>query len=56
MPDGVKGSRRYNSPLRRSQAAATRRQILIAAQQLFERDGYAATSMAAIARWPPGCH
>ena len=43
------GSRRYNSPLRREQAAATRRQILMAAQELFERDGYAATSMAAIA-------
>ena len=49
MPDGVKGPRRYDSPLRRNQAAATRRQILMAAQQLFEHDGYAATSMAAIA-------
>jgi AcrR family transcriptional regulator len=41
--------RPYNSRLRREQAAATRRQILDAAQELFERDGYAATSMAAIA-------
>lgn len=41
--------RRYESPLRREQAAETRRRIIIAAQELFERDGYAATSMAAIA-------
>jgi AcrR family transcriptional regulator len=45
----VKRRRPYNSPLRREQAAETRRQILHAAQELFERDGYAATSMAAIA-------
>lgn len=49
MADGVKRARPYNSPLRRDQAAATRRQILAAAQELFERDGYAGTSMAAIA-------
>lgn len=48
MPEPVK-ARRYESPLRREQAAATRRRILGAAQELFERDGYAATSMAAIA-------
>jgi AcrR family transcriptional regulator len=41
--------RPYNSQLRREQAAGTRRRILGAAQELFERDGYAATSMAAIA-------
>jgi AcrR family transcriptional regulator len=41
--------RPYDSPRRREQAAETRRQILEAAQQLFERDGYAATSMAATA-------
>jgi AcrR family transcriptional regulator len=41
--------RRYDSPRRREQAAATRVQILRAAQELFERDGYAATSIAAIA-------
>jgi AcrR family transcriptional regulator len=35
--------------LRREQAAATRRRILDVAQELLERDGYAATSMAAIA-------
>src|SRR6185436_6259852 len=34
--------RRYESPRRREQAAATRRAILDAAQSLFERDGYAA--------------
>ena len=37
------------SPRRREQAAATRELILNAAQSLFERDGYAATSMAAVA-------
>jgi AcrR family transcriptional regulator len=42
-------TRSYNSPRRREQAAATRRGILDAAQRLFERDGYAATSMTAIA-------
>jgi AcrR family transcriptional regulator len=42
-------SRSYESPLRREQAAATRRRILEAAQRLFERESYAATSMAAIA-------
>jgi AcrR family transcriptional regulator len=41
--------RAYESPLRREQAAGTRRRILDAARVLFERDGYAATSMSAIA-------
>jgi AcrR family transcriptional regulator len=49
MPGHVKGRRAYNSELRSEQAAETRRRILHAAHQLFERDGYAATSMAAIA-------
>ena len=49
MADGVKAKRRYESPRRREQAAATRRDILEAAQRLFERDGYPATTMAAIA-------
>lgn len=49
MAEPVKTSRRYDSPRRREQAAATRRDILTAAQPLFERDGYAATRMAAIA-------
>jgi AcrR family transcriptional regulator len=48
MADGVK-ARRYESPRRREQAAATRRAILAAAQRLFERDGYAATTIARIA-------
>jgi AcrR family transcriptional regulator len=42
-------TRPYNSPRRREQAAATRRAVLDAAQRLFERDGYVATSMTAIA-------
>jgi AcrR family transcriptional regulator len=42
-------TRPYNSSRRREQAAATRRDILKAAQRLFERQGYAATTMAAIA-------
>jgi AcrR family transcriptional regulator len=41
--------RPYDSPRRREQAAATRRDILEAARRLFERDGYAATTMADIA-------
>ena len=49
MAESVKRPRRYDSPLRREQAARTRLQILEAAQRLFEPDGYAATSMAAIA-------
>jgi AcrR family transcriptional regulator len=49
MAEHVK-TRSYNSPRRREQAAATRRQILESAQQLFEQQGYAGTSMAAIAK------
>ena len=49
MSDAVKATRRYDSALRRQQAAATRREILDAAQRLFERQGYTATTMAAIA-------
>jgi AcrR family transcriptional regulator len=41
--------RQYESPLRRQQAAVTRRQILQAAQRLFERKGYATTTVAQIA-------
>lgn len=48
MAERVK-TRRYDSPRRRAQAAATRREILEAAQGLFERQGYAATTMSAIA-------
>jgi AcrR family transcriptional regulator len=42
-------TRPYNSPRRREQAEATRVAIIAAAQRLFERDGYAGTSVAAIA-------
>jgi AcrR family transcriptional regulator len=49
MAEGVKTKRRYESPRRREQAAATRREILEAAQRLFESQGYAATPMSAIA-------
>jgi len=41
--------RRYDSPRRRSQAAATRAAILDAALRLFAERGYAKTSMTAIA-------
>jgi AcrR family transcriptional regulator len=41
--------RRYHSPGREEQAARTRLRILAGARLRFERDGYAATSMAAIA-------
>jgi AcrR family transcriptional regulator len=47
MAERVK--RRYDSTRRREQAAATRRDILDAAQRLFERQGYAVTTMEAIA-------
>ena len=49
MPEPVK-PRRYDSPRRRAQAEATRREILEAAERRFVRDGYAATTMAAIAK------
>jgi AcrR family transcriptional regulator len=49
IADGVKPKRSYDSPRRREQAAATRLEILDAAQRLFERDGYPTTTMAAIA-------
>ena len=47
MAEAVKRS--YDSTRRREQAAETQRQILRAAQRLFERDGYATTTVAAIA-------
>jgi AcrR family transcriptional regulator len=49
MADPVKPKRSYDSPRRREQAAATRLEILEAAQRLFERNGYPGTTMAAIA-------
>lgn len=50
MNDEVKTRRRYDSPHRREQAAATRRKVIAAAQPLFLEHGYAGTTMAAIAR------
>ena len=49
MPERVKGKRPYNSPRRQAQAAATRVDILETAHRLFEQQGYAATTMEAIA-------
>ena len=49
MAEAVKPTRRYHSPRRREQAAITRTAVLDAAQRLFERDGYPATSVQAIA-------
>ncbi|HEX3226612.1 MAG TPA: TetR family transcriptional regulator [Gaiellaceae bacterium] len=50
MADAVKQTRSYDSPRRREQAQATRLAILDAAERLFLRDGYAPTTMAAVAR------
>jgi AcrR family transcriptional regulator len=41
--------RTYESPRRRKQAAATRQAVIVVAQELFERQGYPATSVAEIA-------
>src|SRR3954466_3821644 len=49
MAERVKSRRAYHSPRRQEQAAATRTAILRAAQRRFEHDGYAATTMDAIA-------
>jgi AcrR family transcriptional regulator len=43
-------TRPYDAPRRREQAEATRIAIITAARRLFERDGYAGTSVAAVAR------
>lgn len=48
-PKGREVKREYRSPARDEQALATRRRIRSAAAELFLRDGYVATSMAAIA-------
>ncbi|MFL6099355.1 MAG: TetR/AcrR family transcriptional regulator [Actinomycetales bacterium] len=55
MPSGVNHesagrTRAYDSSRRRAQAANSRRGILAAAQRLFSEQGYAATTMAEIAR------
>jgi AcrR family transcriptional regulator len=49
MPEQVK-TRSYSSPQRREQAAATRSSVLAAARNLFQDKGYAATTVAGIAR------
>jgi AcrR family transcriptional regulator len=49
MTEHVKPRRAYHSPRRQQQAAATRHGILLAAQGLFETQGYPATTMEAIA-------
>src|SRR6478672_3812691 len=49
MAEAVKPTRQYHSPRRQEQAAITRTTVLDAAQRLFERDGYAAASVQAIA-------
>lgn len=49
MTEPVKSTRRYESPRRKAQAAATRMQILESAQKLFEQLGYSGTTMAAVA-------
>jgi AcrR family transcriptional regulator len=50
MARAVKSTRPYDSSRRREQAAATRLQIVEAAERLFADRGYAATSISAIAR------
>jgi AcrR family transcriptional regulator len=49
MVEPVKPRRSYHSPRRQQQAAATRQAILEAAQRLFERRGYPATTMEQVA-------
>ena len=49
MSRSVKPRRRYESPRRREQAAATRQAILEAAERLFAKQGYVGTSVAEIA-------
>jgi TetR/AcrR family transcriptional regulator, regulator of autoinduction and epiphytic fitness len=49
MDGQVKPRRRYESPRRQEQAAATRRAILDAAERLFGERGYAGTAVAEIA-------
>ena len=43
-------ARRYHSPRRKEQAAATREAVLVAARELFVGEGYRSTTVAGIAR------
>ncbi len=49
MKQRVKSTRSYHSPRRVEQAAATREHILRTARRVFESEGYATTSVAALA-------
>jgi AcrR family transcriptional regulator len=49
MSRGVKRRRRYDSSNRQADAAARRRAVLASARELFLRDGFAATTVAAVA-------
>jgi AcrR family transcriptional regulator len=49
MADAVKGTRRYHSPRRAEQAAATRAAVLAAARDVFVAKGYSAATIAEIA-------
>ncbi|MEU5760077.1 TetR family transcriptional regulator [Nocardia sp. NPDC047648] len=49
MTDPVKSPRRYDASRRRSQARHRRQKVLGVAREIFLRDGYAATTVAAIA-------
>lgn len=50
MSRNVKPRRRYESPRRREQAAATRQAILEAAERLFAKQSYVGTSVAEVAQ------
>lgn len=48
-PDAVKTGRRYDATGRRNRAQSARDRILAVARELFLRDGYAATTVSAVA-------
>src|SRR5438128_3771848 len=50
MVRDVKSKRSHSSPRREAQAQETKRDILAAAQRLFEQQGYPATTMAQVAK------
>lgn len=50
MSESVKPRRRYDSTSRREQAAESRARVLEAARRRFLRDGYAATTVTAVAK------